>query len=278
MRHAIALVAAFVTIGVFAAGAAGNGSPYSPGLVQGWNGVPDAGGKVRFVTMATGRYTIVAAVRTRDGRVLRTNTIRGYYGVPIVTYDGTTGGVSGDGRTVVLGGYGPFPGVTGSTPFAVLDARTLKLRRKLELRGSWAYDAISPDGSTIFLIEYVSAPPSPRYKVRAFDAVKGRLVPGAIVDRREDEVLMRGQPVTRVPSSDGRWAYTLYARTKNEPFVHALDTLRRQAYCVDLPLELGQQKQMELRLAAAANGELKVRSGLSVLAVVDTETFEVRTR
>ena len=277
MKPVLAIVAAAVAVGVFAAGAAGNGSPYSPGLVQGWAGVAGPGGTIRYLTVATNRQTIVMAVRVRDGRVLRTNTIHGFYGVPIVTYDGRTGGVSRDGRTLVLSSYGPYPGNAGVTELVTLDTRSLKPRREFELSGSWAFDAISPDASTIFLIEYLSAGTSPRYKVRALDAVSGRLAPGAIVDRREDEVLMRGQPVTRVTGSSGRWAYTLYARAKREPFVHALDTVKREAFCIDLPLELGLQKQMGLQLSAARNGDLRVQKGSRTVAVIDTKTLTVRT-
>lgn len=276
MKRVVLLVVSLLAAGVLAAGAGGNGSPYSPGLVQGWAGVAGDNG-VRYLTLATTRHTIVMAVRVRDGRVLRTNTIRGYYGVPIVTYDGRTGGVSGDGRTLVLSSYGPYPGNAGVTEFVTLDTRSLELRREFELHGSWAYDAVSPDGSTLFLIEYLAAGSSPRYKVRALDAVSGRLAPGAIVDRRDDEVLMRGQPVARVNGSRGRWAYTLYARAARPPFVHALDTVKREAFCIDLPLNLRLQKQMNLRLSATRNGDLHVRNGAGrTVVVVDTERLSVR--
>jgi hypothetical protein len=89
---------------------------------------------------------------------------------------------------------------------------------------------------------------------------------------------MDGQPVTRATSSDGRWAYTLYAREKNDPFVHALDTVRREAFCVDLPLRLAQPRQMELRLRLTRDG-----STLSVVrhrpvAVIDTTSWRVERR
>ena len=277
MKRLVLLLVSLIAAGVLAAGAGGNRSPYSPGLVQGWAGVAADGGTIRYLTVATARHTIVMAVRVRDGRVLRTTTIRGYYGVPILTYDGRTGGVSGDGRTLVLSSYGPYPGSPGATEFVTLDTRSLELRREFELRGSWAFDAVSPNGSTLFLIEYLAAGTNPRYKVRALDAKSGRLAPDAIVDRREDEALMRGQPVTRVNGSADRWAYTLYARPRNEPFVHALDTERREAYCIDLPLELGVQRQLGLRLKAARDGDLRVFDGRRIVAVVDTEKLSVRT-
>jgi len=275
MRLTLALAALIALVtAVTAAGAKGDGSPYTPGLVQGASGVVAPNGALRFVTLATPRSTVVAAIGVRSGWVVRSNVLRGFYGVPIVAWDGSTGGVSGDGRTLVLASYGPLPGDAGVTPFVVLRAKTLRKARTFKLPGSWAYDAISPDGSTVYLIEYLAAGSSPRYRVRSLNASTGRVDPEAIVDRREDEVLMRGQPVTREMSLDGRWAFTLYARQKDEPFVHALDTVEREAYCIDLPLRLRQLEQMALRLRLGRDGELQVRNGRATVAVVDMQKLE----
>jgi hypothetical protein len=277
MKPLLALVIALALASAVAAVAAkGDGSPYTPGLVQGADGVVSPDHTIRFVTLATPKSTVVAAIRVRTGRVARSNVLRGFYGVPIVAWDNSTGGVSADGRTLVLGSYGPLPGDAGVTRFAVIDTKTLRKSRLLALRGSWAYDAISPDGSRMFLIEYLAAGQNPHYRVRSLDVRTGRLDAEAIVDRREDEVLMRGQPVTRVASSDGRWAYTLYARPKHGPFVHALDTVRGEAYCVDLPARLRQLEQMALRLRMRADGALEVRSRHARIAFVDTKTLELR--
>lgn len=267
-------LASAVTVGA----AQGDGSPYTPGLVQGAEGVVSPDHTVRFVTLATPRSTVVAAIRVRTGKVARSNVLRGFYGVPIVAWDNSTGGVSADGKTIVLGSYGPLPGDAGVTRFVVLRATTLRKLRVLALRGSWAYDAISPDGSEMFLIEYLAAGQNPHYRVRSVDLRTGRLDPEAIVDRREDEVLMRGQPVTRVGSRDGRWAYTLYARPKHGPFVHALDTDRGEAYCIDLPIRIRQLEQMALRLRMRADGGLEIRSRQARIALVDTKTLDVRAR
>jgi hypothetical protein len=112
--------------------------------------------------------------------------------------------------------------------------------------------------------------------VRSADLQTGQLDAEAIVDRREDEVLMRGQPVTRATGPDGRWVYTLYARPKHGPFVHALDTARGEAYCVDLPLRLRQLEQMALRLRIRRDGALEIRSRHARLALVDTRTLRLR--
>jgi hypothetical protein len=279
MKSPIALlVTALAVVAAIAAGGAGaNGSPYSPGLVYGWGGVGAQNGAVRFVAFAMPKSTIVAAVRARDGHVLRSTVVRGFYGVPLVAYDGTSGGLSGDGRWLVLSSYGPPPGAFGKTKFVVLSTKTLMPRLRVALSGSWSFDAVSRSGSTLYLVEHISAAPNPSYRVRTLDVAAGGRLGGAIVDRLENEEEMGGEPVTRASSPDGRWAYTLYARRKDEPFVHALDTARREAFCIDLPLDFGRQKQWSLRLTLGERGKvLDVRLGRSSVAEIDTESFEVR--
>jgi len=277
MKRALVLAALLGLVAATSAASGGaNGSPFSPGLVYGWNGVGAQNSGVRFVAFGMPKSTIVAAVRARDGHVLQSKVVRGFYGVPLVSYDGTSGGLSGDGKSLALASYGPYPGLAGKTRFVLLSTRTLGVLRHVVLPGSWSFDAISSDGSMLYLVEHISAGQSPSYRVRSFDLKTNRLTPGAIVDRIEKEAVMGGQPVTRASSSNGRWAYTLYARSKGEPFVHALDTVRREAFCIDLPLRLGQAKQMGLRLRLTADGRtLSVLWNRTQLAAIDTRSWEV---
>ena len=264
------IAAALVVLGsVGAAGAdAQKGAPSQ--VLFGGQGVVSPDGKTRYVTLATGRQTIVSFVQVKGGQVFRWRQLPGAFGIPVISLDGTTDGVSRDGRTLVLA----TPSGGKSTQFAFVDTKTLRLRR-IDLRGSWSYDAISPDGSLLYLIQYSGAGTSLAYRVRAYDADARRLLARPVVDREIGERLMRGWSVTRKTTSDGRWAYTLYAREKHEPFVHALDTMRRQAYCIDLPLELKQARQMELRLALRAGRMLDIRDGGRTVATVDTRRFIV---
>jgi hypothetical protein len=265
---ALALVAAVTTNG-----AGANGSLYSPGLDYGWNGV--RAGDVRYVTLGTGESTVVAAISVRGGRVQRSRIVPGFFGVPLVAYDGTTAGLSGDGRTLVLASYGPLPGDPGTTRFLALKTKTFKPYRRIELRGSWSFDALSPDGKRLYLVQHITAGPSPKYRVRVYDLAGGQLLPNAVIDRLVSKAIMGGQPVTRVTTTDGRWAYTLYARHQGKPFVHALDTARRKAFCIDLPLRLGEAKQMRLRMRLRQD-ELTVRLGEEKLAAVDMRSFVVQ--
>ena len=268
------LVALLIVAAVAVGGAGANGSPYSPGLDYGWEGVRAPSGEVRYVTLATPKSTMVAAISVRGGRVLRSRAVRGFYGVPLVAYDGTTSGLSGDGRTLVLATYGPLPGEPGITRFLALRSKNLKPFRLVELSGSWSFDALSPDGKRLYLVEHISAGPSPKYRVRAYDLAAGRLLPKAVIDRLVSKAIMGGQPVTRATTPDGRWAYTLYARAKGKPFVHSLDTARRQAFCIDLPLKLGEAAQMRLRLRLRSDA-LTVHLGREQLATVHAKSFVV---
>jgi hypothetical protein len=77
-----------------------------------------------------------------------------------------------------------------------------------------------------------------------------------------------------VTSPDGRWAFTLYAGG-DEAFIHALDTERATAVCIDLPMvPSGAIWRKQLR--PPAPGEpIRVLDDKRVVAVVNPETFEV---
>jgi hypothetical protein len=252
---------------------AAKGGP-SPGVSVGWDGTVDAASAVRYVALAAAKTTTVAAVRTSDGRVLRYATIRGAFGVPLVAFDGTAEGISSDGKTLVLADVGARP---DETRFAVLSTKTLRLRKAVTLPGLWAYDALSPNGRTLYATQYLGTGANARYNVRSVSLVTGEPVGGAIIDRREPDEEMNGSPWARTRSANGAWAYTLYAKPNGTGFVHALDTAKRRAFCVDLPWRTSVQRLAAVRLSLADGGrslELAKRGG-NRLAVVDTTTFKV---
>lgn len=229
-RSLITLCAALA----LAPAAAGAGGGPSPGVAVGWNGVLSRDGAVRYVALPAGPRTVVAAIAPRGGRVERFSTLRGSYGIPVVAFDGTTDGLGADGRTLVLSGVSADP-ARRSSRFAVLDARRLRVRQTFGLRGAFSFDALSPSGKTLFLIEHLGGRQNPlQYRVRAYDLAAGRLLRRPIADKRLGVSVMRGVPAARATSRDRRWAYTLYQGGKH-PFVHALDTVRRAAVCIDLP-------------------------------------------
>ena len=144
----------------------------------------------------------------------------------------------------------------------------------MTLRGDFSLDAVSPDGSMLYFIQYLSRKDPTEYAVRAFDREGGRLVPEPVVDKSEPGEEMRGNPVSRATSSDGRWAYTLYDGGGKTPFVHALDTVSVEAHCIDLDALAGRVDLTNLRLRLR-NGSLAVVSASERVAVIDTASFQV---
>jgi hypothetical protein len=273
MHRCLVIVVALGLL-VAAPAASGDGGP-SPGAVTGWDGVLNATGAARYVAFVTGRSTTLAEIEVEGGRVVRYRSLRGQYGIPLVAYDGTTAGTSADGSTLVLSWFPTPPGAGVVSRFVVLGTGRLAVRRTVTLRGSFSFDAISPSGSTLYLIEYTSSRDANRYRVRAYDVETGRLVPGAIVDRREPDERMQGSPLARASSRDGAWAYTLYARPPEKPFVHALDTRHRTAFCIDLPWQADQQTLSRVRMAVV-HGRLVLRDDAGRLAAVDRKTLRVK--
>jgi hypothetical protein len=262
------VMATIVTASLAAVGYAAGAGP-SPGLDYG-NGITASGGEVRYLALAAGRGTLLEVVRVQGGRVLRTRYIRGHYGIPLVTYGGDTGGLARGGHRLVLAS-GPRQGLTR---FLVLHPRTLRIRARLVLHGSFAFDALSPGGSLMYLLHFPGGPSAGHYAVRAYDLNTKRLYPGTIVDRREPDEKMQGLPVTRVESRDGSWAYTFYSRGNKKPFVHALQTTRRRAFCIDVPLPANARWLWQVRLRIEP-GKLVLRRAHKALARIDTKTFEV---
>jgi hypothetical protein len=203
------------------------------------------------------------------GAASRWATLPGMWGTPTVAIDGTTGGVSGDRRTLILQKVTyvyPAP----VTHFAVLRARTLKLQRVITLHGDFSFDAISPDGRTLYLIQH-PRPGGVAYKVRAYDIPAGRLLKRAITDPTRWGPIMHGVAMARVASADGSRDYTLYDKGGGRMFIHALDTVHGKALCIDLP-RVAQGTTVGLALSQDDRVLTVTRDG-APFQTVDTRTY-----
>lgn len=217
--------------------AAADGPPVTD-VPAGPEGVVEQDGSHRLVALPAATETILVRSRVRDGEVGRATSLDGRWGVPVVTEDGGADGLSADAETLVLArpqrSYPPR-----SAAFAAVDVRSFSLRRVIRLKGWWGFDALSPDGRWLYLVQQLSRRNRSRYAVRAYDLVRGRLMPEPVVDPSEPDEPMRGFPLTRTTEPGGRWVYTLYGGAGGHPFVHALDTRARRSICIDLPHRLG---------------------------------------
>jgi LPXTG-motif cell wall-anchored protein len=232
-----------------ASSAAGDGGPveasYDPA------GATAPGAPVRYLALYGKRDTVLAKVRRAGGQVVRSLALGGEFAIPSVSVDGAGDGLSADGRTLVV----VKPRVTYGrkrTVMTILDAQRLRVRRRLTLRGDFSYDALSPDGRVLYLVQYLSDDLT-HYAVRAYDVRAARLRRDPIVDPREAGEEMRGYPLARLYGRGHRWAYTLYDGNGKKPFVHALDTVAGRARCIDLPM-VRAMDVFDARLATRSGG------------------------
>jgi hypothetical protein len=232
--------------------AAADGPATSRGA--GLDGVLGPGGSQRLAAVPASSQTVLARSRTDGGRVLQVGILPGHWDVPAVAYDGTAGGLSADARTLVL--MQPAHRLPRRlSRFAIVDARRLTRLHTIVLKRDWGFDALSPDGSTLYLTQSFGRN-ADRYAVRAYDVRSQRLLKKPVVDPSEPDEPLRGWPVTRTTGPGGRWEYTLYTGG-DVPFIHALDTVHRTSICIDLPRRVAKAKRvwrfrLELRGARIA--------------------------
>ena len=168
-----------------------------------------------------------------------TQDIDGRWVLPTVGLDPIPVGVSADRRTIVLveadARYGAAGADRTTSRFAVVDGR-LALGyepRIIELQGAFDFDALSPDGTLLYVAEQVPGPLEGRYQVRVVETATGTMRPDVIVDKRNVDEEMAGHPIDQERRADGM-VMTLY-RGAEYPFVHALSSVEAWAVCIDLP-------------------------------------------
>jgi hypothetical protein len=277
LRRSLLFAAVLAALALVPAAVADGGGP-GIGVVEG-DGVTNAAGTLRYVAVAAGTNTVVEAVRTNGGQVEGSNLLAGQFGIPLVTIDGGLGGLSADGHTLVLGDAVPGSPLRTVSHFAVVDPGNLQQAPEVfELRGDFSFDALSPSGRVLYLIQHVSAQDFTRYVVRAYDLRDQRLLPRRIADRTQRSWVMQGYAATRTAGPGGRFVYTLYQNPGGTPFVHALDTVSMTARCIGIPWHGPNQDALwNLRLAVRDGGKslaLDWRSGRPYVAI-DTRTYRI---
>ena len=182
-------------------------------------------------------------------------SLEGAWALPRIGYDPTPVGLSADGKTLVLVPAGavdaagtsrttsrfaivPFPPIAGAPQLAP---------RIVELPGHLDFDAISPDGRILYVVEHLDG--NGGYQVRAVDLPAGTMRPDIITDKRNIGEEMAGWPLAQVRSSTGM-VMTLYRGT-DHPFIHALNAAEAWAVCIDLPGGGSESQDADWGLAAS---------------------------
>lgn len=245
----------------------------APFAVQGGAGLPSLDGSLRFVAVKAGGDTRISAVATGGGTTRMSRTIPGSYGIAELTQNGLAGGLFRDGSAFVLQSVG----LKQASRFMIVGANDLVPHATIALKGTFGFDALSPDGSRLYLIQHTSTQDIQHYIVRAYDLKARKLLPGRVADKTQRSWVMQGWAVDRVTSSSGRWVYTLYANPGGYPFVHALDTVKGVAHCIGVPWRGDDNEPWNMRLALADDGKsLGVNRGSGVgFVAVDLSNWKI---
>ena len=199
-------------------------------------GVPDTDWVHILTTVPDGTGTIVRNRQFGDdtGPEVR---LDGQWRLPTIGGDALPVGRSLNGSTAVLvEDRGPGYGATIATRFALLRIDgdgSPRLLRTLQLKGAFEFDALSPTGSVLYLVEHLDPGNGGRYQVRSMDIAASALDATPITDKRLIDEPMAGVPITQLRRADGL-VMTLY-RGAEHPFVHVLNSVDRWAVCLDLP-------------------------------------------
>jgi YVTN family beta-propeller protein len=204
-------------------------------------------------------------------------------------------GFSPNGRWLVLVGE-----VGAKSSFAIVDTSLVRLAAFAEVPGPFTYDAISDDGTSLYLIERIT-PEAARelpgvsaaygYRVRVYDVPAAKMSETLVVDVKlaaqtdgnnaetRLDGIMSGIYQSSVPSRDGRWNFSFYYNPSRGPFIHVLHLDSRSAFCIlDLPLVAGGfEKRLGWSLALTPSGKTlyAVNGPLGLVSVIDATTLKV---
>jgi len=170
----------------------------------------------------------------QTGTKLQNVRLPGNYELPPATISGVPGGLSQNGHWLVLQSFDQTSsGIASATHLLLVETSFGKPMQQFDLQGYFQFDAVSNDGSRIFLIQYFSPT---EYYVRQFDVGIRQLNPTIIFDKSDGGAAMVGLRLSGIASPDGQWLYSLYVRQDKSPFIHALSLNGNLiAFCIDLP-------------------------------------------
>jgi hypothetical protein len=233
------------------------------------SGVPDATWGQLVTATTDGTTTTVTDLTVQPGYGGRSQSLPGAWRLPTIGTDPVPTGVSIDGATIVLVPDRPYDATEASSSglvsrFAIL-RRTLDADpRVIALHGDYEFDAISIDGSILYVVEHLPSPPEAHYQVRAVDVSTGTLREGVIVDKANIDEAMGGWPIAQIRTATG-FVFTLY-RSPEHPFIHALNTTEGWALCIDLPATGASDPagSLDWGIAAAADGRTIVAANATL--------------
>ena len=247
-----------------------------------------------YVSLEGSAPTTVRWTDAKTGRPITQLTLPGAYAFANEAGPAPAG-FSPNGRWLVLVGD-----AGAKSRFAIVDTSLVRLAALAEVPGPFTYDAISDDGTSLYLIERIT-PEAARalpgvsaaygYRVRVYDVPAAKMSETLVVDVKlaaqtdatnaETRIdgIMSGIYQSSVPSRDGRWNFSFYYNPSRGPFIHVVHLDTRSAFCIlDLPLVSGGlEKRLGWSLALTPSGTTlyAVNGPLGLISVIDATTLKV---
>jgi hypothetical protein len=258
-------------------------------LFEGPDAVASIGGAWVISATASAGSTLLDELDGATGVVSSTSSVPGTLDVRVV---------SESGRAVALTeplpeGWDPaVPLPRARTTIVVADPTGARETMTFDLRGNFEPEAFSTDDGELFLIQHLPAETPSVYRVAMLDLRRGKVRPvfGPFKGPAER---MPGTRLEQVLAPDATRLYTLYtsARPGYAPhdapvpayaavsFVHVLSLRDGWAHCVGLPKAMWDRPASQEAMAATPDGVhlFVIDPGLGMVAIMNTETLEVRT-
>lgn len=241
-------------------------------------GVTAADRSAHYVVETRQTDTLVRAIDPATGSELKQAVILGTFELPI-GYGPRADALSRNGAFLVLGG--PAGAKSG---FVVLDTTEMREKARIDLDGSFTFDAIDEQARSLYLLEH-PRPHSHLYNVRFVDLSTGLLAPRAIVDQKASspnaEQLARGTMGGIYHSSvtAGGFHFGFYTHPTKGPVIHSLHLADRWARClIDLGLKDTHKAQWAIAAAPREESLYVINGATGVFAAVSTRTLQVVAR
>lgn len=228
-----------------------------------------------YVAVQQSGKTVVRSIDARTGAPLRERSIDSGFGLPPTNALGDPGGLSPNGRWLVVQRH-MVAGLSRSSDFMIFDTSLDGAPRLVSLQGDFSFDGLDNTASRLFLIESLNATDPGHYRVRYYDLRRDALDPKVIVDKREATATaaMSGVRLSGVFAPDGSWQYSLYVSPRKGAFIHALNLSAQFpfAWCIDLPGQraaLAAQRMWSLAITPGGGRLYAVNPVLGLVATVN---------
>jgi DNA-binding beta-propeller fold protein YncE len=237
-------------------------------------GTPSSDWKHLYSVISTSLVDTNPLTGTTQGTLL----LPGSYQLPPATYTGLPGGLSPDGRWLVLESFDRSAGASPTaTHLLVVDTSTLKIKHQVDLVGYFAFDALSNDGQRLYLIQYLNGT---EYYVRLYDLQAERLDANIVVGKADGFQAMVGKRLSGVAVIEGHWLLSMYVRPHDGPFIHELSLDGAFAFCVDLPGTgfASDPAQFDWSIALSPDGKslYAANTATGIVTEIDTQQPQVK--